>query len=184
MNKKIEIGQNIGNVYIGDSPESRVDSVINFILNILSTQEFKLDACRRKPSAKTIVKINHNNLQSKSHIIKQYLDRSSTIESAFFQIDSIIPFGKSIALRNLNDLYFEALDEAGIEYLTVEKIDITKIRENSEFIIDYIIVKLKNIALESKNISSYREEIDAGVNVVVAHAFIECVIMETPENDT
>lgn len=184
MNKKIEINKNIGNVYIGDTPESRVDSVINYIISTLSTQEFKMETARRKPSAKTIIKIAHNNLQSKSHIIKQYLDRSSSIESAFSGIDSVVPFGKSIALRNLNDLYFEALDDVGIEHLTTEIIDIEKIREHSESIIDFIIVKLKNIAMESKNILSLREEIDAGVNVVVAHAFIECVIMETPKDDT
>lgn len=184
MTKKVEIGKNIGNVYVGATPESRVDSIINQILNILSTQEFSFDTTRRRPSAKTVVKISHNNLQSKSHIIQQYLYRSSTIESAFVELDSVIPFGKAIALNNLRDLYFSALDELGIEHLTCDEIDIDKIRSNSDFIIEYIITKLKNIALESKNIGVFREELDAGVNVIVAHAFIECIIMESPKDDT
>jgi hypothetical protein len=60
----------------------------------------------------------------------------------------------------------------------------TAIRENSEYILDFVIQKLRNSAYESKNILQIKEQIDQGINVVVAHAFIECIIFENPENVT
>lgn len=75
------------------------------------------------------------------------------------------------------------MDSIEVEYLTCE-VDIIKIRENSEYILDFIIQKLKNTVFESKNTPSYKEHIELGVNVVVAHAFIECIIMENPTHDS
>lgn len=181
MNKIITIEKNAGNTYIGDAPEYKVNSAINELLNQLASKPFTFKRLKRAPSAETIVKIQHNNIQSKKYIIKQYLDHSSAIETAFIEIDSIIPFGKEIILENLNDLYFSALDELHIEYLE-EEIDILKVRENSEFILDFVIQKLKNCAFESKNTPTLKEQIEHGVNVVVAHAFIECVILENPND--
>lgn len=184
MNKIIAIAKSSGNVYIGDSPESRVDAVINELLNILSGQDVEDFLIKRRPPARAVVKINHNNIGSKKHIIKQYVSRSAAIERAFQEIDSVVPFGKNVVLRSLNDLYFAALDEVEIDYMSSDEIDIEKVRENSDFIIDFIINKLKEVAFGSKNVNSYREEIESGIGVIVAHAFIECVILEAPENDS
>src|SRR5690606_33058957 len=120
---------------------------------------------------------------SKSHVVKQYIDFSSQIEEAYTEIDSLIAFGKNTILRNLHDLYYAALDSVNIEYIN-SNIDINEIRQNSDFIFDFIVQKLRNIVFESKNMPAIREHIDLGVNVVIAHAFIECIIMENPEVDT
>lgn len=181
--KLVTVTNLAGNLNIGDAPEYEVSSAINELLNCLAKKPSDFKALRRKPSPEIIIKINHNNLKSKSHIIKQYTDHSSKIEEAYTEIDSMIVFGKETILRNLNDLYYSALDTLNIDYLTRET-DITLIRDNSEFIIEYIIRKLKNMAYESKNTPRFKEYIDFGVNVVVAHAFIECIIMESPNIDT
>lgn len=181
--KTITIQNNSGNTYIGDSPEYKVDSVINELLIKLASKPFVFQRTQRSQPAATIVKINHNQMQGKSHIIKQYSTHSEKIESAYADIDSIIAFGKQIIFQNLSDLYFNALDQLGIEYMS-GSIDIESIRKNSNFILDCIIQKLRNAALESKNTPNFIEQINQGVNVVVAHAFIECIIFENPENDT
>ncbi|TYT74050.1 hypothetical protein [Desulfobotulus mexicanus] len=178
-NKTINVEKNAGNIYIGSSPEYEVSSVINQLLESLANKPFEFKLIRRRPSSETIVKIKYNNLISKSHIIKQYLDYSSKIEEAYKEIDSLIAFGKDTILQNLNDLYYLALDSLKIEYLSCD-IELEKVRENSEFILDFIIQKLKNTAFESNNTPKYKEHIELGVNVVVAHAFIECIIMENP----
>lgn len=180
MNKQVIIHQNAGNVYLGQSPEYEVDSAINELLNQLANKPFMFQRKQRRPPAVTVVKIQHNQIASKSQLIKQYLDHSETIELAYIDIDKIVPFGKQIILQNLNDLYYAALDELSIDYLC-DEVNILEVRENSEFILDYIIQKLKNSAFESKNTPSYKEQIELGVNVVVAHAFIECVIFENPK---
>lgn len=181
--KTITVERNAGNIIIGDSPEYEISSAINELLKSLARQPFSFKKTKRRPSSETVVKISHNNLKSKSHIIKQYLDHSSKVEEAYGEIDSLIAFGKDTILQNLNDLYYLALDSIEIDYLTCE-VDIIKIRENSEFILDFIIQKLKNTVFESKNTPSYKEHVELGVNVVVAHAFIECIIMENPTHDS
>jgi hypothetical protein len=181
--KTVNVERVAGNLNIGDSPEYQISSAINELLKKLANKPFKFKRTRRRPSSETVVKIGHNNLQSKSHIIKQYLDHSSKVEEAYEEIDTLITFGKDVILQNLNDLYYLALDSADIEYLTCE-INIKKIRENSEYILEFIIQKLKNTAFESKNVPAYKENVELGVNVVVAHAFIECIIMENPNYDS
>jgi hypothetical protein len=181
--KIVNVERSVGNINFGDSPEYEISSVINELLRSLANQPFSFKRTKRRPSSETIVKINHNNLKSKSHIIKQYLDHSSKVEEAYGEIDSLIAFGKDTILQNLNDLYYLALDSIEIDYLTCE-VDIIKIRENSEYILDFIIQKLKNTVFESKNTPSYKEHVELGVNVVVAHAFIECIIMENPTHDS
>lgn len=181
MTKSVTIEKNAGNVYVGDSPEYEIDTAINELLNHLASKRDEFKRINRKPTPVTIQKIKHNNIGSKKHIIKQYLDHSSKIESALHDIDSSITFGKHIVFQNLNDLYYSALDELDIEYL-YEDIDINEIRKSSDYILDFIIQKLKNSAFESKNTPILKENIELGVNVIVAHAFIECIIMEGPNS--
>jgi hypothetical protein len=182
--KKIVTVQNVaGNVNFGESPEYQVSSAINELLNILVDKPFEFKVMKRRPSSETIVKIAHNNLQSKSHVIKQYLDYSSKVEQAYSEINSLVTFGKDTILRSLYDLYYSALDAIEIEHIATD-VNTQKVRENSDFIFDFIVQKLRNVVFESNNTPAIKEHIDLGVNVVVAHAFIECVIMENPENDS
>lgn len=182
VSKTVYIEKNAGNVNIGDSPEYEVSSIISELLQKLAEKPSEYKPTRRRPSSETVLKISHNNLSSKSNIIKQYLDYSSKIEEAYREIDRMIPFGKNTILENLNNLYCSALDSLEIEYLTLE-VDLEKVRENSDYILEFIVQKLKNTVFESKNTPTYKERIELGVNVVVAHAFIECIIMENPNND-
>lgn len=183
MTKTVNIEKNAGNVYIGDFPEHWINSAINELLGKLASTPFQFQRTQRRAPTATIVKIQHNQIQTKKYIIKQYLDYSAAIETAYKGIDSIVPFGKQIVLQNLNDLYCAALDSVGIDYLEGD-IDMDALRQNAEFILDFVIQNLRNSAFESKNALSIKEQIEKGINVIVAHAFIECVIFETPENDT
>lgn len=183
VNKTVTVERNAGNLIIGNSPEYEISSAINELLNSLADKRTQFNKNRRRPSSETVVKIEYNNLKGKSHIIKQYLDHSSKVEEAYSDIDSLIPFGKDTILQNLNDLYYLALDSIEVDYLTCD-VDIVKVRENSEFILDFIIQRLKNTVFESKNTPTYKEHVELGVNVVVAHAFIECIIMENPSYDS
>lgn len=178
--KSVNISQVMGNVNIGDSPEYRVGSAINELLIRLAKKPRQFSRIRRSPSAETIVKIKHNDLSARTAVIKQYLDYSVKVEEAYDEIDSLIVSGKDIILCNLSDLYFSALDCFGITYLDTEEIEISKIREHSIAILDYVIAKLRNTVYESNNLPEYKEQIELGVNVVVAHAFIECIVLENP----
>jgi hypothetical protein len=178
MMKQVVVENNAGNIYVGDSPEYRVDSVINELLKELASRPFQFQRIHRKVPASTIEKMRHNEIASQ-YIIKQYLDHSAAVEAAYLGIDEVVPFGKQIILESLNSLYYAALDGVGIDYLEGD-IDIIAVREHSEYILNFVIQKLRNSAFESKNLPSHKEPIEKGINVIVAHAFIECVIFETP----
>lgn len=181
--KTVIVGNVAGNINLGDSPEYQVGSAINELLISLTSSDIILPIKSRRPSSETIIKIQHNNLESKSFIIKQYLDHSSKVEEAYQDIESKIPFGKNTILNNLNGMYYAALDTVGIKYLA-NTINIKEVRENADFILDFIITNLKKNVFESNNTPNLKEHIELGVNVIVAHAFIECIIMENPNNDT
>lgn len=181
MTKTVNIEHVVGNVHVGESPEYKVNSAINELLMKLASSPFIFQRLTRRAPATTVAKIQYNQIQAKQYIIKQYMDHSAAIEAAYRGIDSVIPFGEQIVLRSLNDLYFSALDNVGIDYLSAD-VDIAAVRENAEYILDFVILKLRNSAYESRNILQLKEQIDQGINVVVAHAFIECIIFENPEN--
>lgn len=180
IKNKITIEKQIGNTYIGDNPEFLIGSAINELLSTLSSKPRTFQSKRRRPSADTLVKIEHNNLKNRKNIVQTYQNYSLQIEESFLDIDEQIINGKTVILENLQNLYFEVLDDLEIDYFSANEIDIIKIRENSDYIIDYIILKLKNLSIDSSNCKLPQEAINIGIKVVVAHAFIECIIMENP----
>jgi len=181
ITKTINISNLSGNVNIGDAPEYQINSAINELLILLATKGTAFVRLEQRPTAEVVKKIKHNNISSRSYIIRQYLEYSSKIEDAYKDVNVLIPFGKDIILRNLNGFYFAALDEVGIDCVC-EQVDMLKVRESSVFIIDFIIGKLRNFVYESMNKPALKENVELGINVVVAHAFIECVVMENPNN--
>lgn len=180
IKNKVTISKQIGNTYISTNPELLIGSAINELLYTLTNKPRTFQAKRRRPSADTIIKIEYNNLKTRQNIVQTYQNYSLQIEESFIDIDHQIINGKTIILENLQNLYFEVLDELEVDYICSDTIDINKIRDNSDDIIDYIILKLKNLSVESNNCNLNHEAIDIGIKVVVAHAFIECIIMENP----
>ncbi|MCU1784457.1 hypothetical protein NTD80_17025 [Pseudomonas sp. 13B_2.1_Bac1] len=179
--KTINISNLSGNVNIGDAPEYQINSAINELLISLATKGSTFVRLDQRPTGEVVKKIKYNNMGSRSYIVRQYLEYSSRIEDAYIDVNALIPFGKDTILRNLNGFYFAALDEVGIDYVC-GPVDMLKVRDNSIFIIDFIISKLRNFAYESMNRPALKENVELGINVVTAHAFIECVVMENPNN--
>ncbi len=149
IKNKVTISKQIGNTYFSTNPELLIGSAINELLNTLTKKPRTFQAKRRRPSADTIIKIEYNNLKARQNIVQTYQNYSLQIEESFIDIDQQIINGKTIILENLQNLYFEVLDELEIDYICSDVIDINKIRENSDDIIDYIILKLKNLSVES-----------------------------------
>lgn len=180
MQKNIAIANNFGNVNIGDSPEYQINSAINQLLMDLAAIPFRFERRIRSIPVSAVRKIEYNNIRTNRHIIHQYLDHSAAVEGAYARIDAVTPFGRDVILRNLNSLYYQCLDMLGVDYFGT--IDIDKIREHSDHILAYIVNQLKNFAYESKNVPAVKEHVVQGVHVVVAHAFLECVILEVPSD--
>lgn len=182
MNKLVAVNNNAGNIYIGDSPEHQVDCAINELLKDLAATSLRFERPNRKLPVNAVLKIKHNYIQKNRHVISQYLEYSAAVEAAYLRIDAVVPFGRDSILKNISSLYYECLDTLGIDYFS--SISIADIRQNADYIIDYIVTRLRNLAFESKNVPRMKEHVVQGINVVVAHAFVECIILEVPEYDT
>lgn len=167
-----------GDVNLGKSPEENVDSIINIIIKDIVSCAVKIDRRDRTFPSKISKKIDHNNLQQKRRIIQEYKSYSSQIEKAYIIADGQVINGKEIAMGMLNNMYFNALDKFDIDTFDI---DMTKIKEHADEIVDNIIKQLRKFVYKSSNVNSlYKEQIEIGINVVVAHAFVECLILENP----
>ena len=168
-----------GDVNLGKSPEENVDSIINIIIGDIVSLSTKVDRLDRTFPSKVLIKINHNNLRQKRRIIQEYKSYSSQIEKAYLIADEQVINGKQIAMGMLNNMYFKALDKFEIDIFDFD-IGMDKIREHADDIVDHIIKQLTKFVYKSSNVPPFKEQVEVGINVVVAHAFVECLILENP----
>jgi len=181
MKNQVNIQEVKGNVYLTESAVQKVDSVVNFLLTEISQLPMdSLSTRKRSVPAAVIKKVNHNNLQTQQFILAQYQAFSTSIETAYKVIDANIVNGKAKVFLMLDDLYIKALFDIGINPIMGE-IDMMLIRQHADDIINKIIEGLKSFCYESSNVPSDKESVEVGVNVVVAHAFVECRVLENPD---
>ncbi len=172
-----------GDLYFKDSPEQKVDSVVSSLLTEISMEPVSdLSTRKRKIPSDVVVKVKHNNLKTQRYILSQYQSYAASIETSYEIIDKNITNGKAKVFMMLDNLYVKALSDIGIDPF-FDDIDMDLIRQNSDGIIKSIVSGLKKFCYESSNVPSDKESVEIGVNVVVAHAFVECRVLENP-NDT
>lgn len=174
---QVSIGVVEGDFNTAESPESKVDSIINIIISDIVTASIKMDLKNRNFPSTVLKKIEHNHLKNKRNIVQQYKSYSSNIERAYAVVDKQIINGKQTAMILLNDMYNKALTKFEIDPYDV---DIVEIRKHADCIVDSVVSQLKKFVYKSSNLPSYKEQIELGVNIVVAHAFVECLILESP----
>ncbi len=178
---RIDIQKVEGDFYNMAAPENNVDSIINIIIGDIASAKVKIDRSDRSFPANVTTKINHNMLNSRRRIILQYKSYSSHIERAYTLAEQNIINGKQSAMELLNEMYCNSLEKYGIDSFEP---DITKVRQHADEIISDVIKQLKKFVYNSANVIQYKEQVEIGINVVVAHAFVECCVLENPNNAT
>ncbi|EHR8951977.1 ABC-three component system protein [Escherichia coli] len=170
-----------GDFYNVEAPENNVDSIINVIISDIASANVKIDRSDRSFPANVATKIAHNMLNSKRRIVLQYKSYSSHIERAYTLAEQNIINGKQSAMVLLNEMYCNSLEKFGIDSFEP---DIEKVRQHADEIISDIIKQLRKFVYNSANVTQYKEHVEIGLNVVVAHAFVECCVLENPNNAT
>lgn len=174
--------QNIeGDFYNIEPPENNVDSIINVIIGDIASAKVKIDPSDRSFSANVTKKIEHNMLRSKRRIVLQYKSYSSHIESAYTLAEQNIINGKQTAMELLNGMYCNSLEKYEIDSFDP---DIVKVQKHADEIISDVIKQLRKFVYSSANVTQYKEQVEIGLNVVVAHGFVECRVLENPNNAT
>ncbi|OHT22336.1 hypothetical protein A3Q29_10980 [Providencia stuartii] len=178
---KIDIQKIEGDFYNMAAPENNVDSIINIIISDIASAKVKIDRSDRSFPSNVTTKINHNMLSSRRRIILQYKSYSSHIERAYTLAEQNIINGKQSAMELLNEMYCNSLEKYEIDSFEP---DITKVRQHADEIISDVIKQLRKFVYNSANVTQYKEQVEIGINVVVAHAFVECCVLENPNNAT
>jgi hypothetical protein len=174
---QVRIGIVEGDLNQVESPEVNVDSIINRIISDIVSKAVVMDFKDRTFPSKITVKIKHNQLVSQKKIVQQYKSYSARIETAYDVVDKDIINGKQTAMALLNGMYFTALEKYDIDPFDV---DIEVVRKNADDIVLNIIKQLRKFVYKSANVAKYKEQVEIGIKVVVAHAFVECVVLENP----
>ncbi len=162
-----------------ESPELKVDSIINRIIADISQSNVKIDIRDRSFPAAVLEKIDHNQLKNNRFIVSQYKSHSSHIESAYNIVERSIVNGKQTAMVVLHNMYVNAISKFDIDYFSP---DIALIQRHADAIIDDVVKQLKSFLYNSANINFSKEQMSIGINVVVAHAFVECYVLENPND--
>ena len=176
----VKIGEVKGDFNNAESPEYKVDSIINDIISKISQVGVTINIRDRSFPPKISDKIDHNQLKNNRTIVRQYKNYSSHIESAYNIIEKNVVNGKQTAMLKLNDMYTSALKKFKID---AWEPDMDEIKKYADEIIDDIKQQLSNFLYKSANITFTKEQMSIGINIVIAHAFVECYILENP-NDT
>ncbi|MCP4985659.1 MAG: hypothetical protein GY928_06185 [Colwellia sp.] len=160
-----------------ESPEQKVDSIINMIIGDIVSISVEVDLLDRTFPSKISKKIQHNQLKRKRNIVQQYKSYSSHIENAYKIADTNIINGKQSAMILLNGMYIKSLGKYDIDPF---EIDMSMVHKNADNIVENVINELKKFVYKSANVPPYKELVEVGINVVVAHAFVECLVLENP----
>lgn len=176
----VQIKEMNGDFNNSEPPESKVDSIINDVISELSQEQVIIDIKDRTFPPKVSKKIKHNQLKNNRSIVQKYKSYSSHIESAYGTIEKNVVNGKQTALLILHDMYETALHKFNID--TWEP-DMDAIKQHADEIIDEVRTQLTKFLYKSSNINFTKEQMALGVDIVIAHAFVECYVLENP-NDT
>lgn len=175
----VQIGEIKGDFNNTESPESKVESIINEIISKISQADVTIDIKDRSFPPKVEKKIKHNQLKENRKIVLQYKSYSSPIESAYSIIEKNVVNGKQTAMLILNDMYCSSLNKLKID---AWEPDMDEIKKHADEIIDDVRKQLSNFLYKSSNITFSKEKMSVGINVVIAHAFVECYVLENPND--
>jgi hypothetical protein len=166
---------NINNVY----NVARVESTIADVINSLSKSNFPLPFQNKtsKLPLDVMQKIKLNNMKTSQNIIEAYKPLSSYLNSVYSDLEKIRISPRERVLQRLQNAYINELSK----YENNENKTLEIVKANSDVIFFRIKEQIKNIVISSSNNISSEEDIDIALNVILADAFVNCIIMESED---
>lgn len=164
----------------GSMPRNKsvIADIVNF-LSALPRPENVLFDSAILPSG-VAKKIQHNNLVRCRYIIETYKINTIDLENAYSTLEQERPGRKQKLLDIIHLCYKQQLGQLIVDDI----IDIETIRKNADAILENIVETLRAKVLESSNLNADNEDVDLAVNLIVADAFIQCLVLENPEATT
>jgi hypothetical protein len=163
-------------VYNEIVPKNR--SCIAEVVNILSSQNIEINHAEDSTLLPADIeeKIQYNNIQKSRAIIEMFKPNIADLERAYKTLEEVRSNAKEKILNIINLKYEEEIS-LGFENYN-EKLKY--IQNNSDNIFETIVKKLENMVYRSSNFEADQEDAEIAVKVILADAFINCLIMEKP----
>ncbi|GIP30363.1 hypothetical protein J23TS9_54930 [Paenibacillus sp. J23TS9] len=183
-NEGIMVGTNSGTInYLVKEPV-KISSMISSVVKILSStciededSDVSLDIDTFRPDKK----IEHNCVIKYKEIVQEhaiYYTHSDDILNVFD--DSNIG-SKGKILRCVRNWYLESKGQLLLECQRNHDSEIDTIRRNADFLIESVILKIKQSIFDSNDVSEISmEEIEIGITCFVCYCFMKCKILEKP----
>ncbi len=160
---------------------SDVNHVVLTLFNTINEEDNSSEKRNLPPEIEE--KINFNNVVAYRPLIENnYSENGFYIDTAYEALDSDTPGRRKTFMRYLNLLYLTVLGEHLKKQAPLGKLEI--IRANADNIIVEIINSLLlRIASNRKAIEHISSEsIESNVIAIVCHAFVDCKVLENPNN--
>lgn len=128
-------------------------------------------------------KLDFNNVQHYRYLIEvNYSENAYYLEKAYEALNSETPGRKKIFLNYINSLYLKELGKLKSENSELDKLEI--IQKFADTIISNVVSSLMiSISSDPKDISHLsKESIILNIFTLVFHAFVDCKVLENPNN--
>jgi hypothetical protein len=146
----------------------KFDSNIAQIINILSKEEFNINAQSNINAFEIERKIQFNNLKITRRIIDNYIIYHSRVDKKYNEFDKLGINKSDSVLQLMQKQYIQLLIDKGS--LSADEVFL------------YIIERIKNLVISSKNyIELPLDELDLCISILIVDAFVRCKIFENPE---
>ncbi len=160
---------------------SDVNQIVLTLYNAISEDNANFDKRNLPPEIEE--KISFNNVISYKALIEtNFSENGFYLDSAYEALDSDTPGRKKLFLGFINQLYLSILGEHIKKNSQLDKL--TVIRANADTIlvevINSLLIRISNNVKSIEHISS--ENIENIVIAIVCHAFVDCKVLENPNN--
>lgn len=161
---------------------SDVNQIVLTLYNAISEDNANFDKRNLPPEIEE--KISFNNVISYKALIEtNFSENGFYLDSAYEALDSDTPGRKKLFLGFINQLYLSILGEHIKKNSQLDKL--TVIRANADTIlvevINSLLIRISNNVKSIEHISS--ESIENIVIAIVCHAFVDCKVLENPNNE-
>nr|DAM13553.1 MAG TPA: hypothetical protein [Caudoviricetes sp.] len=173
-------------IYNNIEAKKRLHSLMPTFIEILA----QITNTENPPSDSTVPlsykiedKIEYNQLLKYKSLVDEYGNYYLVCENAFIALDNIKNFSKERILKSISEKY-KAEKRSLLSFNHNQEIsEIDLIRNNSDYIIDQIISKIKEeIMINYNEEDIVFEDVEFCLPVFICYAFVECKILERPDN--
>ncbi|MDF3026923.1 MAG: hypothetical protein K0S23_1230 [Fluviicola sp.] len=178
----IEIKTNFGNIILTDNNPAKTSLLGDLIVEFSGlASELDFEDSDVAVPFEIEDKITHNSVVKYLFLFENYISNEALLRRVYSIVHETKPLARAMILRLVNQEYRKWKGHLLRETSDVAKTEIEHIREKSDFLIEKVLMDVKQRLIGIVSITNVEEEfINECICIVIADAFFECKILENP----